>query len=417
QFGANGLRDFRQYNSAFFAQDSWRLNNQVTLSYGVRWEYYSPITDLFDRLAYYRPGSTSELLTSGRLIDPETGAAIRVPEGGVAPDGLVYPGDPDNVLGGTVPRGGIQKDWNNFAPRLGLAYSPEAGDGWLGTLLGERQTVIRAGAGVYYGALVGDTALQQLSAPGYNGTNAFFFPGSGTLADPFAPDPYPDYGGNQGQLPNPFQLSQVLISAPLTQMAQPIDPQLRTPYSYHFNFTIERCFGQNHVISASYVGNRNRKMYAREQVNPAVGTFIPVPEGRTIPTPNPTNPYSRTPNPDIPFGLTQLSSAANSSYDSLQLQSPRRYSGGFLYQVAYTWSKTITDLAGSTNRNTQRGLLDLVDRSAGRGLSLDDVPHRFVASWIYDLPFARNASGLTRTILGGWSFGGIATFESGRPFN
>src|SRR5262249_41544543 len=154
--------------------------------------------------------------------DFDTQLPVLVPPGGTAPVGLVYVGDPDPVLGGTVPAGGVNKDWNNFAPRIGIAYSPYAHDGWLARLLGNRETVIRAGFGVFYNAIIGDTALQQLSAPGFNGTNAFFFPGSGTLADPFAPDPFPAFRGNQGQLPNPFEQNQFQISAPLFQFSQPV---------------------------------------------------------------------------------------------------------------------------------------------------------------------------------------------------
>lgn len=420
QFGANGLRDYRQWATAFFVQDSWRVSPQLSLSLGLRWEYNSPLTDLFDRVAYYRPGSVSQLLLGGDLIDPETGAPIIVPPDGEAPNGLVYVGDPDNVLGDSVPRGGINKDWNNFAPRIGIAYSPPSTDGFWGALLGDQKTVIRAGFGVFYAAIIGDTALQQLTAPGFNGTNAFFFPGSGTLADPFAPDPFPDFNGDQGTLPNPFEASQITISAPLSQMARPIDPNLRTPYTYHYNFTIERGLFDDYVITASYVGNRSLKLYALEQVNPALGTFIPASPDRTIPTPTPTNTNARRLNEDFLLGLSQQVSAGNSWYNALQLQMQKRYSGGFNYQVSYTWSKNITDLAGTVSSgagNTPRGTLDLLNRSAGRGLALEDVPHRFVASWIWDLPFARNLQGPAGVFLDGWSFGGIATFASGQPFN
>lgn len=421
QFGANGLRDDRQWASAIFAQDSWRLSPKLTLSLGLRWEYNSPITDAFDRVAYYRPGSTSQRLVDGSLTTL-AGQVITVPEGGRAPNGLVYPGDPDNVLGGTVPRGGIQKDWNNFAPRIGIAYSPQPSDGILRTLFGDQQTVIRAGFGIFYAAIIGDGQLQQLSAPGFNGTNSFFFPGSGTLARPFDPDPFPEYNGNQGQIPNPFAANQFFISAPLTQMSRPVDPNIRTPYTYHYNLTVERGFLNDYVFTASYVGNRSLKLYAIEQVNPSLGTFIPVPDGREIPTPTASNTNSRRLNSDFRLGLAQTVSAGNSWHNALQLQVQKRYSQGLSYQVGYTWAKTITDLAtfgsgaGTVGGNHPRAVLDLLDRNAGRGVALEDVPHRFVASWIWDLPFASNLTGPAAYLLDGWSFGGIATFSSGRPF-
>ncbi|HWP44991.1 MAG TPA: hypothetical protein VNO14_17240, partial [Blastocatellia bacterium] len=407
QFGANGLRDFRQNAAAWFAQDTWRVNDSLTLSLGLRWEYTSPLEDKFDRVAYFRPGAVSQLLTSGQLRSFE-GIPIVVPPGGRAPVGLVFPGDPDPILGGTVPDGGIEKDFNNFAPRLGFAYSPSFTEGTLGSLFGDRLIVIRGGFGVFFGSIIGDTILQQLTAPGFNGTNSFFFPASGTLANPFAPDPFPNFGGNQGQIPNPFAANQFFISAPLAQMSQPIDPRIRTPYTMAWNFTVERGFLRDYVATFSYVGNVGRKLYAREQVNPSLGTFIPAPPGRNIPTPTPDNPNDRRLFADFELGLPQLVSAGNSSYNAFQANLTKRFSNNLLFQIAYTYSKSITDV------DTQRGTLDLLDRSFGRSLSSDDVPHRFVASYIFELP-GRDLDGVAGALLGGWSLGGITTFQSGTP--
>ena len=417
QFGANGLRDFRQFAVAAFGQDTWRVSDSLTLSLGLRYEYNSPLTDLFNRVAYYRPGSISQLLTSGQLRTPE-GLPIVVPPGGRAPNGLVYPGDPDNVLGGVVPDGGVARDMNNFAPRIGIAYAPEAKSGFMRKIFGEREGVLRAGFGVFYGAIIGDTALQQLNAPGFNGTNAFFFPASGTTANVFAPDPFPLFGDpldaspNQGQIRNPFAQSQVNVRAPLTQMSRPVDPNIRTPYTYQYNLTFERGFRQNYVVQLSYVGNRGRKLYAQEQVNPALGTFVPPPPGRTIPTPTANNANSRRLNPDIQLGLDQFVAGGNSWYNAFEVNFQRRYSNGLLFQLAYTFSKSMNDVGDSS-----RGNLDLVDRRFGRSLSDDDVPHRLVGSFIYDLPFARSFDGARKVLLDGWSLGGIVTLSSATPFS
>lgn len=409
QFGTNAERDFRQRVAGLFAQDTWRAGSSLTLSYGVRWEYFSPLTDRFNRVAYYRPGAISQLLTTGRLRTLE-GVPITIPAGGRAPVGLVYPGDPDPALGGTVPDGGVEKDWNNWSPRFSLAWSPAASGGWLGSLLGNRETVIRAGYGVFYGSMTADTILQQLSSPGYGGTNAFFFPAGGTLADPFAPDPYPNFGGLQPQRSNPFSASQFNISAPLTQFNRPIDPRIRTPYTQQWNLTVERGFLQDYVFGVSYVGNRGLKQYTEIQINPALGTFFPAPAGRTIPTPTVGNINSRRLNPDIQLGLDQLSSLGTSAYHGLQLNAQKRFGNGLLFQTAYTFSKSITDV------DTSRGNLDTIDRRFGRSLSNDDVPHRLVVSWLYELPIARNLQGAWRRVFDGWGFGGIATFQSGTPF-
>ncbi|MDQ3011245.1 MAG: hypothetical protein M3X11_11150, partial [Acidobacteriota bacterium] len=291
--------------------------------------------------------------------------------------------------------------------------------GFLNRLLGNRETVVRAGFGVYYGSIVGDTALQQLTAPGFSGTDAYFDLGTGTLANPFAPDPYPLYTAdpsqpaNAGQIPfNPLTQSSLQVNAPLANFSQPIDPLIRTPYTYQYNLTIERGFWTNYVLSLSYVGNRGYKQYAREQLNAAYGTFIPFPTGHTpiTPTTSGANTNARRPNTDIQTGIVQLVSAGRNWYDSFQANVQRRYSNGLLFQVAYTFSKSLSDT------DTQRGQLDLLNRRFGRGLSSNDTPHRLVASFVYDLPFAKNYNGFAKTLLGGWSIGGIATFQSGLPF-
>jgi hypothetical protein len=409
QIGSNGDRDFRQKAAAFFAQDTWRVRDGLTLSLGVRWEYVSPLTDKFNRVSYYRQGAVSQLLTTGQFRNFE-GMPVVVPPGERAPTGVVFVGDPDPVLGGIVPAGGVQRDKNNWAPRIGIAYSPRFSNGFLGKLFGDGETVIRSGFGLFYGAIIGDTILQQLSAPGFSGTDFFAFTnGAGTLADPFAPDPFPNFRGDGGQLPSPFERSQLELFAPLSFTSQPINPRIRTPYSMGWNLTVERGFLRNYVGSLSYVGNRGVKLYAVEELNPSLGTFFAVPPGRDIPTPEPGNQNERRLNGDIQEGVGELVSSANSWYHALQANLQKRFENGLLFQVAYTFSKSINET------DSQRGLLDRLDRRLGRGLSSDDIPHRLVASWIYDLPFARGFNGVPGKLLDGWSIGGIAVFQSGTP--
>ena len=417
QLGSNGERDFQQIAYAFFAQDNWRVRNNFSLSLGLRYEYNSPLTDKSDRVAYYRFGAVSQQLTSG-FRGPD--GVFLSTGGGRAPRGLVYVGDPDPVLGGTVPRGGVEPDRNNFAPRVGFAWTPNTEDtGMMRSLLGDGETVIRGGFGIMYGAIIGDTALQQLTAPGYAGTNAFFFPGSGTLANPFLPDPFPLYASDgdpqldQGTVTNPFLAgtTNVVVAAPLNQFSRSIDPNIRTPYTYQYNLTIERAFKRNYVAGIAYVGNRGRKLYALEQVNPSFGTFFPASGlGRPIAAATAANVNTRRLNDDVRLGVSQMVAAGNSSYDSLQAQIQRRLYNGLLFQVAYTYSKSIAD------SDTLRDTLDLVERAEGKSISAQDIPHRFTATALYDLPFFKSGSGFLRTVLGGWNIGGIYSYQSGTPF-
>jgi hypothetical protein len=435
QFGSAGDRDFKQLGVAAFAQDNWRATDELTLSLGVRYEYVGPLYDKFNRVAFFRPtaarqGITSQLLTNGQLRTFE-GQPILIGAGRRAPVGLLYPGDPDPDLGGTVPQGGVAKDKNNFAPRVGFAYSPRSGDGFLRSVLGDQRTVIRGGFGVYYGAIIGDTALQQLTAPGYQGTNAFFPELGGTLADPFAPDPFPLRGGVQPTIPNPFVgsaspvigVSQVTRTTSgsvirLSQLSRAIDPNIRTPYTLQWQLSFDRSIGDDWVTRLSYVGNRGKKLYAIEQLNPAFGTLIPYPDSipesqRFAPSTAGANVNARRTFTDYGLGISSQVAGGRSWYDSFQADLEKRYNNDWLLQLAYTFSKSLTDTGGT---DTNRGQLDVIDRSFGKGLSPDDVPHRFVASGVYDFPFFRNTSGFAKSFLDGWSIGGILTLESGRPF-
>lgn len=449
QFGSNGERDFRQLAGALFVQDNWRVTDTLNLSLGLRYEYVGPLSDKGNRVAYYRPtaairGITSTLLTSGQLRGAG-GQVVQIPAGQRAPVGLLYVGDPDPDLGGTVPAGGVNRDLNNFAPRFGFAYSPNVGEGsWMRALFGERQGVIRGGFGVFYGAVIGDTALQQLTAPGFQSSEAYFEEVGGSLANPFGPDAFPNFGNNvsgsgtdltQPTIPNPFlsgvptvgvnQLTRTLDpnAIRIANTARAIDPFIRTPYTYQYNLTFDRSFGSNYIMSLSYVGNRGRKLFAIEQVNPSFGTFIPYPgyvpvAQRFAPSSSGTNTNARRVNPDFGINLAMQVAAGNSWYNSFQANFERRYSNGLLFQAAYTFSKSITDTAGT---DTNRGALDLINRNFGKGLSPDDVPHRFVGSTIYDIAFDRwlgvSGNGFLSRTLGGWSIGGIYSLESGRPFS
>ncbi|HEY6327737.1 MAG TPA: hypothetical protein VI756_00250, partial [Blastocatellia bacterium] len=289
-----------------------------------------------------------------------------------------------------------------------------AADGsFLNRLFGNNATVIRGGFGIYYdGASLPDVQLQQLAAPGYNPTPLFVLPG-GTLANPFGPSPF----GLPSQK-NPFTSNIADVSAPQSFPFQTIAPNLTTPYTYQYSLTVERSFSKNYVFSLSYVSTRGIHLYASEAANPSLGTLLPFgdriapfPAGTTgYPAPTVANAIDRTENPEIPENFNYLVSAANSWFNALEAQVQKRFSNGLLFQVAYTWSKSIDTTDDS------RGLIDLLNANAGKALSADDIPQRLVISWVYYLPFFKHSEGALARTLGGLSVSGIATFASGTPF-
>jgi hypothetical protein len=165
----------------------------------------------------------------------------------------------------------------------------------------------------------------------------------------------------------------------------------------------------------SYVGNRGRKQYIQRAINPPLGTFLPARAGD--PAPNPGNFNNRRVDLDIGLGISELESDGNSWYNAFQANIQKRYSNGLLFQLAYTYSKSMND------SDTQRGSLgqpngvDIINRSFDRALSDDDVPNRLVGSFIYDLPIAKHVHFAPKRLVDGFTIGGIYTYQSGTPFS
>jgi hypothetical protein len=220
----------------------------------------------------------------------------------------------------------------------------------------------------------------------------------------------------EGPNPNPFaSTANIEISAPLTTLATPIDPLFKTPIVTQYNLTFERSFLKDYVLGISYVGNRGRKLYVSQEINPGLGTLLPASlriQGGAVPVASTGNTNSRRVNNDIQGSLTQLTTKGRSRFDALEVNFQKRFApDGLTFQLAYTLSKSMTDA------DTQRGNIDILNQDAGWGRSADDHPHRLVGSFIYELPFFKNTKGLTKRLVDGWSIGGIYTYQSGDVFS
>ena len=144
-----------------YGQDSWRTTSNLTLNYGLRWEFATPWSEQHNELETIVPGLQSKVFPN-------------------SPVGWVFPGDPG------IPKTLAPTRYNNFAPRLGLAYSPSGGDGWLGKLTGAGQTSIRAGYGLFYTSFEGATDFNEIGDAPYGD---YFAPSTTTFANPFANRP------------------------------------------------------------------------------------------------------------------------------------------------------------------------------------------------------------------------------------
>lgn len=332
----------------FFVNDQIRLTPRLTLSAGLRYEYNSPPVDVFDRANVY---------------DTATGTLLRVGTSG-------------------VPRSGFRSDRNNFAPRVGLAY----------TLGEEGETVLRAGYGIYYD--------QSPLAPG----EALYFNRPFFDFNLFVP--LPQFGFPL-TLDNPFP-SNLPFAVPDSALA--IQRDLRTPYMQHWNANVQRQLGRNRVLEVAYVGSKGTKLLSARDINQPQPSVLP--SGL---------PFVPRPNPFFD-DINLIESRASSTYHSLQARFQQRLSMGLALLGSYTWSKSIDDasnfFSSAGDPNFPQNSYDL---RAERGLSNFDVRQRLSVSYSYDLPFGRGRAyahdrGFLTTLLTGWQTYGIVTAQTGRPF-
>jgi Carboxypeptidase regulatory-like domain len=333
----------QSYN--FFINDSFRIRRNLTITGGLRYEYNTPPVDAQDRATIY---------------DINTGTLVPVGTNG-------------------VPRSGFDADKNNFAPRVGFAW----------TVGKDLKTVLRGGYGVYYdqSPLAPAEAL-YFNSPFFDNNIFFSLPGLPLTVN----NPFPTFF--------PFSLPDSALA---------IQRDLRTGYMQHWNFNVERQLGQTSIVEVAYVGSKGTKLLTARDINqPQPGILPPLP---FVPRPNPGF-------DDIDL----LESRANSNYNALQARFQQRLSRGLSALVSYTWSKSIDDASNFfTSAGDPNFPQNSYDVSAERGRSNFDVRQRLSASYSYMFPFGKGRtyladSGWVTTLLTGWETYGIITLQTGRPF-
>jgi outer membrane receptor protein involved in Fe transport len=345
-----------------YAQDEWKIRRNLSLSFGLRWEPFFPFTTGDNQLTtVFRPGIQSTIFPN-------------------APVGLLYAGDPG------VPAGGAPNDWTNFAPRVSLAWSP----------FGSTKTSVRAAYGIFYDTPRFHEISQYIGSPPYslqvtvNAPKSFANPYAG-MVNPF---PYTPPQTEQARAGYKFLL-------PAT-IGQSVTSPLPTPYIQQWNLNVQREIVSDLVFTAAYVGTKGTDLPIRTELNPAF--YGP---GATLANVNARRIYA-------PYyaSITGYENATNSTYNSLQLSLNKRFSRGFTLLASYTYSRSLDELSLEGDSFTGQNPLDW---SADRGLSDFDVRHRFLASFLYEIPSPR--AGVMRWVAGGWQVNGILTAQSGLPFN
>jgi hypothetical protein len=458
--GSAQAENVRSTGVYLFAQDSWKASKSLTVNYGLRWELNTPMTDILHHVQTFRPGQNSTVYPC--QLSPASQASLGASDclsAGVQPTGLVVPGDKG------VPGGLTQTNYHDFAPRIGIAYSPRTDKGWLSKLTGGPDNfTIHAGFGLFYNPIE-QLVLEQFGAePPFGGSSA--------LSNIWFNTPF--VGQNSTVSPNPFTgILDPKRGTPVDWSTfRPIllygefQPHMHTQYSEQYNLMLQRQLGKDIVVQVGYVGSQGHHLLATHDVNAgnpqtcldisAVlgdgtcgpygadsayfipgGTVLPVdfhlPYGPNGPTVLPkgttvgangitlvgTRPYSSPncnpltgagcPTDGVPVfsNIFAEDTIANSNYNSLQLMVEKRFSHGVQLQGSYTWSKSI-DQASSFEE-----LLNPFNPRATRALSLFDARNRFVLSYYWDIP--TRAKGGWKHLVNNWAISGISSFQSGFP--
>jgi hypothetical protein len=404
--------DNRDKYIGLFAQDSWRIKPDLTLNYGVRWEYMPAWSLAGDQTATFIPGDQS----------------IKFPG---APLGYVFPGDqfPD---GSTIPSSIAKTPLTDFSPRIGLAWSPGGGDSILGKLAGgPGKTSIRAGFGRFYTAIEGLTTAYQTGNPPYG--LQYASPESPLFAQPFV-------GSLTGTLyPQPFPLvappSNVSRSNPDNNVNWSTFAPLSgavgyyyknpVPYALNYFFSLERQLGSNTVLTANYIGSESHHLITLLSANPGdpalclsvSQTSQVAPGSATCGAFGENGVYTKADGTVINGTRTTLGpnfgsdswfyNYGNAAYDSLQV-SINHTTKRLSLLASYTFGKSIDNAS-----NLQEQLYPF-DHNLRRGISSFDIRHNFVASYRYELPFEEIIHHTPR-LTEGWAVTGITRFSSGLP--
>jgi len=392
-----------------YAQDSWRARPDLTLNLGLRWESSTPFYEAFNQMEALSYGQQSVVFPG-------------------SPKGWVFPGDPG------IPRTIAPTRYKNYAPRIGLAYSPHAQGGFLEKLLGGAgKTSIRAAFGVYF------TAFEDAEMFNAEGDAPFGFFYS-AIAPPLFATPYVDRqtGFVEGQrFPVTFPPANASAAHPVTNIdwsqflpisSSPVLARnAQLPYAEHYSLSLQRQFGVDSLLSISYVGTQSHRLLGAMESNvgnPAlcmsVSQSSQVIAGGATCGPNGENTvYTTAAGATIngtrgPYGNAfgsndYFNTMANSNYNALET-SLRHTSGRSEFLAAYTYSKV---LANSSSWGSGGDVINPINPLLSKSLAAFDVTHNFVVSYGYEIPFDKlwRANRLTR----GWVISGITRFSTGLP--
>jgi hypothetical protein len=376
--------DFRSSEWAAYLDDTWKVTPHLTISAGLRWEMAQPLLDKSGREVNIQLNQA--LPFTANVQDPTKRPVLVRAGTGNFYDGIDFrytPNQPgaltplvarDNRLGARM----MKTDYNNFAPRFGIAYSPS--DKWS----------FRTGFGIFFN--------QESKNSIFDNSRGL---GGRASVIPSTLYSQPVYGFTN--FLNPSQLP-VNVTAGLIWGT---DPNLATAYTMTYLFNMQRTVGKNSTLELGYDGSQSRKLNLLTNQN--------------APIPGNAAPITRFPYPEY-SGIQFLSGDGVGNYNNLTAKFSQRFGASLTSLFSYTWSKALDDQSAIRGTGNEFAPENSHCRSCDYGPSSFNVPHRFVTSILYTLPFGKgrkflNHGGVVDRIVGGWQFSTITTVSNGLPLN
>lgn len=345
-------------SSGAYFQDDWKVTSRLTLNLGLRYDLYPALTERVNKIASFDPSTNTLLVAGGREAYLSATGSVLIRNRA------------------DVGRQVFESDYNNVAPRVGLAWRPSH--------LGN--TVIRAGFGMFYNIQMVGNGITPLSR-----SSPFR---EAQQAGPFS-------------LPFLTNLRDMFNLTTSTPVAPGIQRDIRNAYIEQYSFGLQRELQRNLVLDVSYIGSAGHKLPVGWNINQAM------PGAGTV--------AARRPYPgwgSISGGY--VSSIGNSNFNSMAVRLERRFDAGLSVLASYAWSKAIDMTSGvaTTDDASPGSAQNARNLRADRAVSDFNTPQRFVLSVVYKLPFEKMASNnrLVKAALAGWQTSGIFTMQSGRPF-
>ncbi len=387
---AGGLPNvqFRRKPVMLYFEDTWRITSKLTMNIGLRYENTKPWHDKhsgYNNILFHGCNGVND---QGIDLDCQTPTQVRPGSATSQFEGL------DFHLADTVPvavsddllysRSMVRWDTNDYAPRLGISYAPDA------------KTTVRFGYGIFYSQ---DTANPVFDM-GRNFGARDTADGADSIPDVFFEDPWAKQaGGNCSDWDGAcFQKLYTFGN----------DPERITPNIQQWVLNIQRQVTDTLMFEVGYMGSVGHNLQTMHGYNEA--TLRSGPDDLTSQT-------TRRPFGDVYNRIQTVDSMANSNYHGLGVKLLQRSNNGLTYLIGYTWAKSIDDASAiRTNGGDNLFPANNYDWSSERSLSQFHTSHRLTASVLYDLPFSFD-SGLAEALMGGWQVGSILTFSTGTPRN